>query len=93
MLFRSPAAISAALELASDQRIESMSAPGRFNLLYYLSHTAPLAWDETRIRSARDTLARVRNRPEVGKDTLDEIARMERLLTAASRGEAFGPPT
>ena len=88
-----PAAISAALDMASAQRIESMSAPGRFNLLYYLSHTAPLAWDETRIRSARDTLARVRNRPEVGKDTLDEIARMERLLTAASRGEAFGPPT
>jgi len=70
-----------------------MSAPGRFNLLYFLSHTAPLAWDETRIRRARDTLDRVRNRPEVGKDTLEEITRMEGLLSAATRGEAFGPPT
>ena len=89
----SPAAISAALDMASTAQLESMSAPGRFNLLYFLSHTAPLAWDETRIRRARDTLDRVRNRPEVGKDTLEEITRMEGLLSAATRGEAFGPPT
>ena len=87
----SPAAISAALDMASSAQLESMSAAGRFNLLYYLSHTAPLAWDEARIRSARDTLARVRNRAEVGKDTLEEIARMDRLLAAAARGEALGP--
>jgi len=89
----SPAAISAALDRVSAAQLESMSAPGRFNLLYFLSHTAPLAWDETRIRRARDTLDRVRNRPEVGKDTLEEITRMEGLLSAATRGEAFGPPT
>ena len=87
----SPAAIGAALDMANSAQLESMSAAGRFNLLYYLSHTAPLAWDEARIRSARDTLARVRNRAEVGKDTLEEIARMDRLLAAAARGEAQGP--
>ena len=88
----SPAAIGAALAMASASSIEFVSAPGRFNLLYFLSRTAPLAWDETRINSAREILARVRNRSEVGRDTLEEFARLERLLAAAAAGEAFGPP-
>lgn len=87
----SPAAISAALDLASAARLESLTAPGRFNLLYFLSHTAPLAWDDAQIRTARDALARVRNRAELGKDTLEEITRIDNLLAAAAGREAFGP--
>jgi hypothetical protein len=87
----SPAAIGAALDMASVGRIDTLTPAGRFNLLYFLSHTAPLAWDADQIRSARATLARVGNRAEVGKDTLEELSRLERLLAAAAGGEAIGP--
>ena len=89
----SPSAISAALAMTGPTQLESMTAAGRFNLLYFLSRTAPLAWDKTQISSARLTLNRVRNRTEIGKGTQDEIARMERLLDAAEIGNALGPPS
>lgn len=87
----SPAAIEAAIGMASAANLEKLSTPGRFNLLYFLARTAPLAWDDKLAARAQETLARVRTRSEVGKDSLEEIARMERLLAAISAGEAFGP--
>jgi len=87
----SPAAIAAALDMASAANLDKLSSPGRFNLLYFLARSAPLAWDDKLAGIGRETLARVRTRSEVGKDSLEEIARAERLLDAVAAGEAFAP--
>jgi len=87
----SPAAIAGALGMASAANLDKLTSPGRFNLLYFLARTAPLAWDDKLAGVGRETLARVRTRSEIGKDSLDEIARAERLLVAVAAGEALAP--
>ncbi len=87
----SPAAIAAALDMVSAANLDKLSSPGRFNLLYFLARTAPLAWDDNLAGIGRETLVRVRTRSDVFKDSLEEIARAERLLGAVAAGEALAP--
>jgi hypothetical protein len=85
----SPAAIAAALAMLAPPRIEALSQAGRFNLLYYLSRTAPLAWNDASIANARETIQRLRQRRDIGKESQDEVTRLEGLVDAAGAGGAM----
>ena len=86
-----PVAISGALALLQPPAVDGLSAAGRFNVLYFLSRTAPLAWDPAMEAAGRDTVARLRLRPNLGNDSRDELLRLERLLDAVKAGDAAAP--
>ena len=87
----SPTAIAGVLALLAPAHIEAMSAPGRYNALFYLTRTAPLAWDDGLAATASEMIQRARSRRDMGKDSQDELGRLERLLAAAKAGAAAGP--
>ena len=87
----SPTAIAGVLALLAPAHIESMSAPGRYNALFYLTRTAPLAWDDNLAATAGEMIQRARPRRDMGRDSQDELGRLERLLAAAKAGAAAGP--
>ena len=83
----SSAAIAQALALFEPGRIDTLSAEGRINALYFLSRTAPLAWDAALEARGREVLARVRARANAGPATTAELNRLERLLDAVRAGQ------
>ncbi|MEO8122672.1 MAG: hypothetical protein ABI633_01340 [Burkholderiales bacterium] len=87
----SPQAIAEALALFKAERIDALSSDGRLNALFFLSRTAPLAWDTALIATGRELIAFVRSRDNAGAQTKAELLRLERLLDAAKAGEAAPP--
>ena len=88
----SPAAISATLNVLSPEHLERHTNEGRFNLLYFLARTAPIAWTAEQERTARQTLAWIDSRQasgkRVGDDTLAEMRKLAGVLDAVRAGEA-----
>jgi hypothetical protein len=82
-------AITEALKLLAAGRVSPPSPSGRFNALYFLTRTAPLAWDSALEAAGRETLARLR--VGAGKDVAAELQRLARLLDAVKAGEAAPP--
>lgn len=87
----SPQAIAAALALLRPERIDALSVNGRINLLYFLTRTAPLAWDPAWAAGAREAVERMLARSNVGEQTRAELKRALRLLDAVSAGQAAVP--
>lgn len=87
----SPAAIAAALALLRPERVDALSVNGRINLLYFLTRSAPLAWDPAWAAAARETAERVLARGNAGEQTKTELERLLRLLDAVSAGQAAVP--
>jgi hypothetical protein len=87
----SPAAIAGALALLAQDRIEQRSTPGRHNLLYFLTRTAPLAWDAPLIAMGAETARRLHERRDLGRESVEELERFDRLRQAAAAGAAAGP--
>ena len=87
----SQAAITEALALFRADRIASLSATGRINALYFLSRTAPLAWDAELQTAGRAVVAVLESREaagvRMGDDTRAELGRLIGVLDAAKAGE------
>lgn len=86
----SPHAISVTLDLFRQDRINALSNEGRVNALYFLTRTAPLAWDATLEETAREVLARFQLSYKSG-DTTDELKRLASLLDAV-KAQSPAPP-
>jgi|GEM_PF-1936158 len=80
----SPQAIAQALALLRPERIGAFSDSGRVNLLFFLTRTAPLAWDPALAASGRETIAFMRSRENTGEQTRAELLRLQRLLDAVN---------
>ena len=84
-------AITEALALFRADRIASLSATGRINALYFLSRTAPLAWDAELQTAGRAVVAVLESREaagvRMGDDTRAELGRLIAVLDAAKAGE------
>ncbi len=87
----SPVAIAQTLALLSPRRINALSASGRINALYFLTRTAPLAWDFALEANAREIAEHIRSSANVGYQTNAELERLFRLLNAVQAGEAAPP--
>jgi hypothetical protein len=87
----SPLAIAQTLALISPERIDALSPSGLINALYFLTRTAPLAWDPALEASAREIVGRIRSRAKVSYQTSAELERLTRLLDAVRAGEAAPP--
>lgn len=87
----SSAAIAGALALFTPERVASLSSSGRINSLYFLTRTAPLAWDADLEAKGRLLVEQVRRLPGVGADTEAELQRLARLLDAVKAGAAAPP--
>lgn len=87
----SPLAIAETLALFRPERIDALSAAGRINALYFLTRTAPLAWDPAMEVSGREVVGRIRSRANVGDQTTAELDRLVRLLDAVRAGEPAAP--
>jgi hypothetical protein len=87
----SPPAIAAALALLRPERVDALSINGRINVLYFLTRTAPLAWDPAWAGSAREIAERTLARGNAGDQTKAELERLTRLLDAVRAGEAAPP--
>ena len=87
----SPMAITEALALFRPERIDALSASGRINALYFLTRTAPLAWDPALEASGREIAERIRSRANAGNQTSAELERLVRLLDAVKAGEPAPP--
>ncbi len=83
-------AIAEALKLLAAERISALSPSGRINVLFFLTRTAPLAWDASLETVGRETIARLRG--DAGQQTAGELQRLARLLDAVKAGEAAPPP-
>jgi hypothetical protein len=83
----SPAAISATLDLFDPERIGSLSPSGLINALYFLTRTAPLAWDANLEARGREAAGRISSRTGVGPQTIAEVDRLLRLLHTVRNGE------
>lgn len=77
----SPRAIGAVLQLLESQ--DGLSENGRINALYFLSRTAPLAWDDALATRGRVMVARLQKSGGLGSQTAAELARFERVLDTA----------
>jgi hypothetical protein len=75
----SPAAVVLALDLASPERLPSLSPSGIINVLYFLSATDPQAWTKASADRARETITRIRARTG-GAQTAAAIQKLEDLL-------------
>ena len=87
----SPLAIAETLALFTPERIDALLPPGLFNALYFLTRTAPLAWDPALEAGGREVAERIRSRANVGQQTSAELDRLARLLDAVKAGEAAPP--
>ncbi|MDB5778079.1 MAG: hypothetical protein JWP93_444 [Polaromonas sp.] len=87
----SPLAIAQTLGLLSPERIDALSPSGLINALYFLTRTAPLAWDPALEASSREIAGRIRSRAGVGQQTSAELERLIRLLDAVKADEAAPP--
>ncbi|MBH2042034.1 MAG: ATP-binding protein [Comamonadaceae bacterium] len=87
----SPLAIAQTLALLGPERIDALSPSGLINALYFLTRTAPLAWDSALEASGREIAGRIRSRASVGHQTSAELERLDRLLDAVKAGEAAAP--
>jgi len=76
----SPRAIAEVLATLQPGRLEQLTQKGRSNALYFLTRTAPLAWDPAPVAQARETVARLRARPDSGEQTRAELDRLAALL-------------
>jgi hypothetical protein len=83
-------AVTEALKLLSAERVSALSPSGRIDTLYFLTRTAPLAWDAALETIGRETIARLRR--DAGQQTAAELQRLARLLDAVKAGEAASPP-
>jgi len=86
----SPRAIVAVLATLQAGAVDRLSPSGRINALYFLTRTAPLAWDPEPVAQARETSTRLRARPDSGEQTRAELDRLDRLL--AGLGTASPAP-
>ena len=88
-------AIAETLALFRPERIEALSAEGRINALYFLSRTAPLAWDPELESTGREIVARLESRDKagfkLGDQTKAELQRVVVILDAVKAGDASGP--
>ena len=82
-------AVSEALKQLTAERLSALSPSGRINTLYFLTRTAPLAWDAALETLGRETIARLRR--DAGQQTAAELQRLARLLDAVKAGEAVPP--
>ena len=87
----SPLAIAETLSLFEADRITALSPDGRINALFFLTRTAPLAWDAALAVRARQVVERIRASANVGDQTKAELERLVRLLDAVNAGEAAAP--
>lgn len=87
----SPLAITETLALFRPERIDALSASGRINALYFLTRTAPLAWDPELLAAGREVVERIRSRANAGNQTSAELERLTRLLDAVKAGEPAPP--
>jgi len=87
----SPEAISQAMKLFEADARGELTDNGRINLLYFLTRTKPLAWDDALEKRARELISRYQARDDIGRMTRAEINRLERLLDAVKAGEATYP--
>ena len=84
----SPLAIAETLALLGPKNFDSLSASGRINALYFLTRTAPLAWDPALVADGREVVEIIRSRADVGAQTGGELDRLARLLELVRAGEA-----
>jgi hypothetical protein len=86
----SPAAIEAVLALLAPDRLDGLSSAGRFNALYFLSRSSPLAWDGELYARGRSTVAMIEQRGRagvaIGSNTRLELQRVSALLDAVRDG-------
>jgi len=82
-------AITEALKHLAAERVSALSPSGRINMLYFLTRTAPLAWDPELETTGRETVARLRR--DAGQQTAAELQRLARLLDAVKAGDAAPP--
>jgi hypothetical protein len=82
-------AITEALKQLAAERLSALSSSGRINTLYFLTRTAPLAWNAGLETVGRETIARLRG--DAGQQTAAELQRLSRLLDAVKAGDAAPP--
>ena len=87
----SPLAIDQTLALLSPERIDALSPSGLINALYFLTRTAPLAWDLALEARARALAERISSRARVGEQTSAELERLTRLLDAVKASDSAPP--
>ena len=76
------------------EHFDALSANGRINALYFLTRTAPLAWDSVQENAGRDALAflEARNKTNaLGNQTWAEVKRLAALLDAVKAGSPIPP--
>jgi hypothetical protein len=82
-------AVAEGLKRLSVEQLSALSASGRINVLYFLTRTAPLAWDAALEAAGRETIARLGR--DAGQQTDAELQRLARLLDGVKAGEAAAP--
>jgi len=90
----SPRAVAEVLATLEPPRVAQLSANGRINALFFLSRTAPLAWDDAlqaRGSAAVERLRDARSGSVLGPQAATELNRLELLLNAARAGAAEPP--
>ena len=82
-------AVTEGLKQLAAERVSALSPSGRINMLYFLTRTAPLAWDAGLETTGRETVARLRR--DAGQQTAAELQRLARLLDAVRAGDPAPP--
>jgi hypothetical protein len=82
----SPVAINLVLHLYDQERIQTLSADGLINGLYYLNRTDAAAWNPQLVQLGKGVKSRIDQLP-IGAKTRAELANFEKHLTAAEKGQ------
>jgi adenylylsulfate kinase-like enzyme len=80
-----PQAIRLVLDTFAEGNLESLSADGRINALYFLNRTDDSVWTDDLKRQARESISRIRSRARagisIGQQTQQELNALERKVS------------
>jgi hypothetical protein len=73
------------LDTFAEGNLESLSADGRINALYFLNRTDDSVWTDDLKRQARESISRIRSRARagisIGQQTQQELNALERKVS------------
>ncbi|SDF63480.1 hypothetical protein SAMN05216464_12245 [Mucilaginibacter pineti] len=82
----SPPAITMVLNLYNPDNIVTLSPDGIINGLYFLNRTNPKAWNQQQIKQGQDVTDQIKTL-NPGPNTLKELAKFNKILTQAAKGQ------